>query len=225
MNIVLTREAGKNDPLRSWLPAGATVREVPLTTTTYFDANDVREALAKSRAHGMYRTLVVTSERSARFVESALKSSTLDVEVYGVGPTTAAALTSLGVHVLANGEGSAATLAAQISRSPVLLLGAKVMREELATALRAKGFEVVTIACYETNGVSLSASDTQALRDADVLFVGAPSAWALAREHVSDDAWVVVPGTTTGAVVRADHPPVIEGWGPHLVTQLAELAS
>jgi hypothetical protein len=83
----------------------------------------------------------------------------------------------------------------------------------------------VAIACYETNGVALSANDVQVLRDADVLFIGAPSAWALAREHVSDGAWVVVPGATTGAAVRADHPRVIEGWGPHLSTQLAELAS
>lgn len=223
MKIVLTREAGRNVALRSWLPAGATVREVPLTTTNYFGVDDVRAALEGSRAHGMYRTLVVTSERSVGFVEAALKSSTLDVEVYSVGSTTSAALASLGVRIEAQGEGPADTLATHISRSPVLLLGAKAMREELATALRAKGLEVVTIACYETIGVSLSSSEAQTLRDADVLFIGAPSAWAIARDHVSNDAWVVVPGISTAAGVRADHPRVIEGWGPDLRTRLAEL--
>ena len=224
MNIVVTREAGKNETLRAWLAPGATVLEVPLTTTTYFDVNDVRAALEGSRAHGMYRTLVVTSERSVDYVELALHASTLDVEVYSVGPTTTAALASRGVTVLSQGEGSAVTMARQITRSPVLLLGAASMREELADALRAKGLEVMMIACYETLGLSLGSSDAQAVRDADVLLIGAPSAWAVAREYVSDDAWVVVPGSSTAAAVRADHGRVIEGWGPDLPARLADLS-
>jgi uroporphyrinogen-III synthase len=224
VNIVLTREAGWNDALKTWLPPGSNVTEVPLTTTRYFDVDDVRAALKGSRAHGMYRTLVVTSERSARYVESAMHSSTLDVEVYGVGPTTAEALRALGVRVRA-GEGSSDMLAPLITRSPVLVLGASAMRDVLVTSLREKGLEVVTIACYETIGVGPSASDAATLRDADVLFIGAPSAWAVAREYVAEDTWVVVPGSSTAAVVSADHTRVIEGWGPNLTTRLAELAS
>jgi uroporphyrinogen-III synthase len=224
VNIVLTREAGWNDSLKVWLPPGANVVDVPLTTTTYIDVDDVRAALERSRAHGMYRTLVVTSERSVRYVETALRSATLDAEVFAVGPTTSEALTELGVHVRAQGEGSSDTLAPLISRSPVLLLGAATMREGLAEALREKGLEVVTIACYETIGRSPSPSDAVTLRDADVLFIGAPSAWAVAREYVTSDAWVVVPGSSTAAAVRVDHPRVIEGWGPDLATRLAELS-
>jgi uroporphyrinogen-III synthase len=224
VNVVLTREAGWNDSLRTWLPPDVDVVEVPLTTTTYFDVDDVRGALERSRAHGMYRTLVVTSERSARYVKTALLASTLDVEVYCVGPTTTAALASLGVSVRAAGEDSSDTLAPRITRSPVLLLGATTMREGLATSLREKGFEVVTIPCYETVGVPLGASDAETLRDADVLFIGAPSAWAVAREHVAIDTWVVVPGSSTAAIVRAEHPRVVEGWGPDLATRLTELS-
>jgi uroporphyrinogen-III synthase len=224
VNIVLTREAGWNDSLRAWLPPGANVIEVPLTMTTYIDVDDVRAALERSRAHGMYRSLVVTSERSARYVEIARRSSTLDVEVFGVGPSTTEALTDLGVHVRAQGEGSSDTLAPLISRSPVLLLGAATMRDGLTKALREKGLEVVTIACYETIGASLSPSDEVTLRDADVLFIGAPSAWAVAREYVRNDTWVVVPGSSTATDVRVDHPRVIEGWGPDLATRLAELS-
>ena len=223
MNVVLTREAGWNDSLRTWLPPDVKVVEVPLTTTTYFDVDDVRTVLERSRAHGMYRTLVVTSERSARYVKTALLASTLDVEVYCVGPVTAEALASLGVTVRAQ-EGSSDSLAPRITRSPVLLLGATTMRGGLAASLREKGFEVVTIACYETVGVPLVSSDAQTLRDADVVFIGAPSAWAMARENVSDDTWVVVPGSSTAAVVRAEHPRVIEGWGPDLATRLTELS-
>src|SRR5271154_5143735 len=50
--------------------------------------DDVRAALEGSRAHGMYRTLVVTSERSVEYVELALHAATLDVEVFSVGPAT-----------------------------------------------------------------------------------------------------------------------------------------
>lgn len=224
MNIVVTREAGKNSPLMAWLPPGATVTEVPLTTTSYFDVAQVRDALDGSGSNGTYKSLVVTSERSAGYVEIARGASASDVEVYCVGPTTTRALANRGVHVHVQGEGSADALAPHIARGPVLILGAKSMREELGTALRLKGLEVVAIACYETIGVTLDSSDAATLRGADVLFVGAPSAWAVARENVERDTWVVVPGPSTGAVVRVEHSRVIEGWGPQLRTRLAELS-
>ncbi len=224
VRVVVTREAGKNESLKAWLPTGATVEEVPLTTTTYFDDDDVRAALGGSSLSGRYRSLVVTSERGARYVELALRAAAPDVEVFSVGPTTSETLTSNGVHVRAQGEGTAGTLVRHIARGPVVLLGAKTMRDELATALRAKGLEVEMIACYETVGLSLTSSDAQTVRDADVLFIGAPSAWEVARDVVTDDTWVVVPGASTGAAVRADHDRVIEGWGPHLTTRLAELS-
>jgi len=223
VNVVVTREAGKNDPLRAWLPPEAAVTEVPLTTTTYFEPDAVRAVLEASPGQGRYRSLVVTSERSADYVEMALRASAPDVEVFSVGPTTANALESRDVRVHQQGEGSADSLAPDIARGPVLLLGASSMREELGAVLRAKGLEVVAIACYETVGAQLDPSEKESLRQADVLFVGAPSAWVVARENVAPDAWVVVPGASTGAVVRVDHRRVIEGWGPQLRTRLAEL--
>ncbi len=223
MNVVLTREAGKNDPLLAWLPPEAAVTEVPLTTTTYYELDIVRTALDESPGHGTYHSLVVTSVRSADYVEMALRASAPDVEVFSVGPTTANALGNHDVRVHQQSEGSSASLAPHIARGPVLLLGARSMREELGAELRAKGLEVVAIACYETVGAQLDQSEIETLRHADVLFVGAPSAWAVARENVAPDTWVVVPGASTGAVVRVDHRRVIEGWGPQLRTRLAEL--
>lgn len=225
VNVVLTREAGKNDELLAWLPPAATVSEVPLTTTHYFDADDVRASLEGSFASGTYRTLVVTSARSAGYVELALFVTAPDVALYCVGPTTSSAVVARGpsVHVL--GEGSALELAPQISRGPVLLLGAALMRDELASALRDKGLDVVHVACYETVGLTLDTSDAETMRRADILFIGAPSAWAVARQHVESAAWVVVPGASTGAVIRVDHPRVIEGWGPQLRAQLETLSA
>jgi uroporphyrinogen-III synthase len=224
VNIVLTREAGKNDPLRAWLPSEVTVNEVPLTSTIYYDTDDVRDALEASSTHGTYRALVVTSERSADYVEIALHASTPDVELFVVGATTKDALSARGVGVHAQGDGSAETLAPRISRGPVLLLGAKAMRGELVSALRVKGLEVDAVACYETVGVTLDPNDTAILRNADVLFIGAPSAWSGARAYVRSDAWVIVPGASTGSIVRSEHPKVIEGWGPQLRSRLTELS-
>ena len=225
VNVVLSREAGKNDSMKEWLPPGVTVHEVPLTTTTYLEAAAVRADLERSRAHGMYRTLVVTSARSADYLDEARASSTMDVTVVSVGPSTTAALTSRGVRVDTQGDGSAASLAHDIAQSPVLILGARSMREELAAALRARGLEVVSIACYETEGVTLASMDIETLHAADVLFIGAPSAWAVARPHVRDETWVVVPGASTGDAVRVDHVRVIEGWGPELRSRLAAMTA
>jgi uroporphyrinogen-III synthase len=225
VNIVVTREEGKNDTLMAWLPTGVTADEVPLTTTFYIDPDDVRAALMSLPAYGTFRSLVVTSERGADYVEIALHASTSDVEVFVVGPTTSSALTTRGLRVHVHGDGSADALAPLVSRGPVLLLGARAMRKELITTLREKGLEAETVACYETVGVALDSSDEATLRNADVIFIGAPSAWMVAREHVQRDAWVVVPGATTGAAVRLDHPHVIEGWGAQLTTRLAELSN
>lgn len=223
MNIVLTREAGSNDSLRSWLPSDATVLDVPLTETRYYEPSDVRDALVRSAANGQFRSLVVTSERSIDYVSTALAASTGDVDVYSVGPATSHALIALGVKVRAQSGGAAVTLARQISRGPALVLGAQTMREELAVALRDRGLDVMVVACYETLVLSPSSSDEELLRGADVLFIGAPSAWAVAQSFVRPDAWIVVPGASTGAVVRAEHQRVIEGWGPALVERLARL--
>jgi uroporphyrinogen-III synthase len=223
LNIVLTRERGANDTLLRWLPEGAQVREVPLTTTRYYDEDDVRDALSQSTTNGLFRSLVVTSERSAAYVASALAASTGDVHVFSVGPSTTIALSARGVAVHEQGDGSAMALARGIAHGPVLLLGAQVMREELAVALRANGLDVTIIACYETVALQPSHEEAATLRAADVIFVGAPSAWTVARAFVAPDAWIVVPGATTGAVVRAQHPRVIEGWGLSLRERLNNL--
>jgi uroporphyrinogen-III synthase len=225
VNVVLTRELGKNDELKERLPAEANVTEVPLTTTTYFEPGDVRVALEASSVRGQFRSLVVTSARSARYVALALEVATPDVDVFAVGATTSRALVDHGIHVRRHGEGSASSLAPFVSRGPVLMLGATSMRGDLIRALRTRDLDVEEIACYETVGVTLDPSDEAALREADVLFIGAPSSWSVARDLVTTEAWVVVPGPSTGASVRRDHSRVIEGWGPDLAATLAELSN
>jgi uroporphyrinogen-III synthase len=223
VKVVLTREAGRNGSLREWLPAGASVEEVSLTTTVFIGADEVEKELRASSAYGTFGSLVLTSERSVPYVAVAFAASSPDVGVYSVGPVTTSALADRGVAVTRESDGTADTLAPFIASGPVLLLGATSTRTELASALRANGLEVVTVACYETIGVDVSESDAQRVRDADVVFIGAPSAWSIARELVATTTWVVVPGASTGADVRKDHARVIEGWGAGLRERLADL--
>lgn len=223
MRVVVTRERGLNDSLAEWLPDDAVVSEVPLTTTRYLDAEEVQRALRASEFFGMYRTLVVTSARTALYVALARRALVEGGSVVSVGSATARALESDDVEVDVVGDGGAKDLAPQIGEGPVLLLGAASMRPELATTLQARGLSVTTLTCYETVPAVLSEEERRKLHEGDVVFIGAPSAWLVARSVVGANSWVVVPGATTGEVVRKEHARVIEGWGPSLREHLHAL--
>ena len=223
LNVVLTREAGKNDSLEDWLPQDASFTEVPLTRTRYYEPQRVTDALEKSDARGRFRSLVVTSERSHSYTTLAIAFSSSDVEVFSVGPATTAALESQGVKVHRQGDGGSLTLAPQILRGPVLVLGARDMRDDLVDVLRERGLDVSVVPCYETVALVPTEAEQALLGAADVVFIGAPSAWAVARHFVDARAGIVVPGASTGAVVAGEHERVIEGWGPHLRQRLASV--
>jgi uroporphyrinogen-III synthase len=223
MKVVVTRERGSNDSLVEWLPDNAIVKEVPLTTTRFFDADEVLTTLRASEFFGAYRALVVTSARTALYVSLARVALGERATVVSVGSATARALESEDVEVDVVGDAGAEDLASQIGQGPVLLLGAASMRPELASALQTRGLSVTTLACYETVPAVLSDDDTKELREGNVVFIGAPSAWLVAKAFVASDAWVVVPGATTGDVVRRDHARIIEGWGASLREHLRTL--
>jgi uroporphyrinogen-III synthase len=223
MNVVVTRERGHNDALVSWLPDGTTVREVPLTTTRFFDSDEVMSVLRESHFFGQFRYLVVTSARSALYASLAKEAMGLHGSVLVVGTATAHALEEESVEVGLIGEGGAEDLAPTISEGPVLLLGAASMRDGLAQALLARGLAVETLACYETLPADLSQADQATLASADVIFIGAPSAWSVAKDFVNAATLVVVPGSTTATVVQRSHPRVFEGWGPQLREVLGSL--
>lgn len=223
MRVVVTREAGYNDELRSWLSDGVTVNEVPLTTTRFFDANEVLSTLRASEHYGAFRALVVTSARSALYVAVAREGLKEGGSVLSVGSATARALESEDFEVDVVGEGGAVDLAPTITEGPVLLLGAASMRDELATELKDRGVDVTRLVCYETLPAVLTSDDEGFLRNADVIFIGAPSAWLVASTFVPDPAWVVVPGATTAEAVRRQHERVLEGWGPELREYLLAL--
>lgn len=221
MRVVLTREKGFNDELRAWLPDEAIVDEAPLTTTHYFEVSDVVDPLRADPRFGSFAALVASSGRCAMYVPKARKALRDGGLVLAVGDATAQALREKDVVVDTVGQGSAVNLAPSITDGPVLLLGAAAPRDELRGALESKNIDVVALACYETWPAMLRASDEQALRSGDVIFIGAPSAWAVAQGLVRPDALVVVPGATTAEIVRGVHENLIEGWGPDLKERLA----
>ncbi len=182
MKVVLTREAGANEPQRAWLPVDAVVSEVPLTRTRFFDDEEVHAELQRLAHVGAYQALVVTSARSALYVGLARPALAPGGRVLTVGAATARAIENEDVEVDVVGEGGALALAPEIAEGPVLVLGATTMHAELADELVARGVEVTTLACYETLPALLSEAEMDTLRAADVVLVGAPSAWRVASE-------------------------------------------
>src|SRR5664280_840615 len=207
MIVALTRERGHNDLLRTWLGADVDVREVPLTETHFLEHETVAHELASLENYGSFASLVITSARAREYLDLALAALGYDADVFSVGPATSQVLIAHGVTPRAQSSSRALDLAPLIVKGPVLFLGASQAREELADDLSARGYDVALVACYETLSVTLSEHDA-----------------AVARELVNPSAWVIVPGVTTGDVVRSDHERVLEGWGPALGDVVNSLA-
>jgi uroporphyrinogen-III synthase len=223
VRVVVTRERGSNAELITWLPDDASVSEVPLTSTRYFDTHEVVDTLRASDNFGHFRALVVTSARSALYVALARESLAPGGSVLSVGTATARALEIEDVDVDVVGDTGVVDLDAEIAEGPVLLLGAANMREELAETLTGRGVAVEKLTCYETIPAVLTPNEELELREADVIFIGAPSAWLVASAYVDPRTWIVVPGSTTASVVGRHHERVLEGWGPSVKDHLADL--
>jgi len=104
-----------------------------------------------------------------------------------------------------------------------LLLGAAAMRDDLATTLAERGVVAERLTCYETIPTVLTPEQEIELREADVVFIGAPSAWRVASAYLDPRTWAVVPGSTTANVVTRQHERVIVGWSPALKGRLLAL--
>lgn len=225
MKIVLTREAGKNNEARAWFPSDAIVDEVPLTTTNYFAIDEVTRQLEATPDYGSYAVLVVSSRRTADYVHAALGAVAEDANLLTVGTATTHSLRDRGIEVAAEATESALELGGVITKGPVLFVGAKQMREELSDELLSRQISVAKVACYETLPVELSVEQIGTLSNADVILIGAPTAWSVARDFVKRNTWVVVPGSTTKSIVAQNHARVIEGWGPSLADIVPNLQS
>lgn len=211
--VALTRESGHNEELRQLIGPRAEVFELPLTATDFSPTAEVDAELRALRDFGHFRSLVVTSARCEGYLALA-KDALLDVhEVFSVGPATTAMLERTQWAPSHESSGTALELADAITRGPVLILAATGGRTELCEALTHKSLQPQRVECYATRDVALDSAERERLARADVVFIGAPSAWRVARHLVSPRAWVLVPGTTTLDAVARDHPRVVVGWG------------
>ena len=220
MKVALTREAGMNDELRKWIPKRVTVVEVPLTTTRYREENAFKTELESLESCGSFTGLVVTSARSARFVTQAVASCVSDVKIFSVGSSTSRAIVKTGNEVDVEASAMSSELANHITTGPVLIIGAKEMRHELSDELSSKSVATNRVWCYETVGAELDQEQRDELSSSDVVIIGAPSAWKVAKAHVREDTWVIASGEITASEIREDHNRVKIGWGKSLTPML-----
>lgn len=208
--VALTREPPFNDELRDALSSTVRITEIPLTRTVYCSHTIIVDELASHPRRDTFATLAITSARAAQYLECALAFAADDAVVAVLGRATMNAVLAAGavsadrVVALAQEE-NAAALGALIERGPVLALSANNPRPELRTAVLAKGLVFDEVVCYSTQSVELTKSERRGLRRAQVVVIGAPSAWNVARHEVSPHAVVVTWGETTASAVRADH--------------------
>lgn len=218
MRVVVTREHGRNDDLRGWLPDEAHVFEVPATTTKPLKVSEVARQLAAQREPVAW--IVVTSARASEAALEVVRRWP-GARVAAVGERTASSLSDRGVRVHLVGTGGVNSLAAAIDGGGVVSVGARDTRPELALALGARGIGCAHVAAYETRARELSVEEVELLARADVVSVGAPSAWAVVGPHVSREALLLVPGATTRAAIPPDRE-VLEGWDSALATRVRE---
>ncbi len=213
MLVALTRERGHNTELRHLVGDRATIVETPLTTTRFRTVEGVSAEIHSSHHFGSFHSLVVSSPRADRYLDVARSAMAKDFEVFSTGVATSQILAHHGLVVSHQSMDRAVELALEISAGPVLLLGAVNGRDELSIELSRRQLISVVIECYETLPAALEDESVDRLRSADVVFIGAPSAWRCAQNLVAPNAWILVPGTTTFNEVRATHERTLVGWG------------
>jgi uroporphyrinogen-III synthase len=202
VRIALTREHGFNASLYELVPANATVVEVPLTRTVTLTVDAA--ALAEPDV------IVVSSVRAC---DVALEIITRwpSATVRAVGPKTAAALSDRGVTA-AVCDGVREAVRVHVP-AHVAVIGARTSTlDDVAPEDIPLGVFIDTIAAYDTVALELDDAATAQLHDCDVVFIGAPSAWHVAREWVRESALVIVPGSTTAEAVSRDHARLVVGW-------------
>ena len=121
--------------------------------------------------------VAVTSANAARRLALFSAQWPAATRVAVVGPATAAAVESLGLHVdaVASG-GTAADLARSIEAGPVLFLAAANARGDVARELTGRGIEVTTVVAYDVEAVPLDTDAVALLLDRGVVVAMAPSA-------------------------------------------------
>ena len=182
--IVVPRPAEQGrETARAILERGAAAISLPMIEIC--DPPDAgRFARAVSQLNG-YEWVLFTSANGVERLAAELSRTKRDARAFGsakvgvIGPKTAEALRSLGIHadLVAQefvGESLAASVVANGKPGRVLLLRALVARDALPEALLRKGFDVEVVPAYETkpllgSGAELRARIQQGSADA-ILF-------------------------------------------------------
>jgi len=182
--ILLTRERAENRSLLKALKArGAVVVVLPTVETVSHEPESAPEVL---RAWNRLRWVAFASKNGVRFFRGWLDSVRMPlpphIRIAAVGSGTAEACAAAGFPVDAvpetfTGADLAAHLAERHEAGPVLLPRGTAGRDDLASALAAAGWEVLSLPLYETRRAPL---DPEALAEleqgVDAAVFASPSA-------------------------------------------------
>eukprot|EP00892_Ulva_mutabilis_P001368 jgi/Ulvmu1/11231/UM073_0003.1 len=220
--VLLTREAGKNGPLRNKLAGeGISTVECPMVQTV--DGPD-KAALVVSLQAPKFAWVTVTSPESARvFAEAWDQAGRPDVNIASVGKGTSRileqhspSLTPAFVPSKANAETLSAELPAPAAGDAAVLYPASQRAQHtLQDGLTARGFRVTRLDTYSTKPVkTVPEPELQAALACAVVAVAAPSALKAWLRIAGDSAAKARPvaciGSTSGRAAlrlgwREDH--------------------
>lgn len=226
--ILLTRERAENGPLvRALKSRGAQPVVLPAIETVAHEPENGPEVL---RSWNRLRWVAFASKNGARFFRAWLDASRRPLPphilVAAVGPGTAAACVEAGfppqtVPDTFTGADLGAHLVGREAPCPILLPRGIGGREELAGALAAAGWEVFTLAVYQTRRAAPAPEAVAELEaGVDAAVFASPSAvkslveqLPLRARRALQEAKLVPIGPTTAAALEAAgmHPATVPG--------------
>ncbi|HEY8081200.1 MAG TPA: uroporphyrinogen-III synthase [Acidimicrobiales bacterium] len=170
---------------------GAVASSVQVATVT--DRSDA-EVRAEIGDLARFAWVAVTSTNAARRLALWASEWPEGLKVGAVGPTTAQAVASVGLRVASIApDGTASSLAEQLSVGPVLFLAASSARDDLPRSLAERGIDVVTVVAYDVVARELDDDDARVLARSDALVAMSP---------IALDALGALAGATRDALIR-----------------------
>lgn len=207
--VFLTREPGKNGPLRAELEGrGLSCAEVPCVEHRLLDgAARLPELLVRER----WQWVLVTSPEAGALLADAWESAARpDVSVAAVGPGTSKVLRPRGLAVAFEpSKATGAALAAELPAAPAGALSDPVLYpasarapDTIADGLSARGFRVRRVDAYTTESPAWTAEMAAAAAGAELAAFASPSAVDTWAERAGTSALAVCIGETSARRAR-----------------------
>jgi|GEM_PF-2611596 len=156
-----------------------------------------------------FEVIAMMSPRAVAAAWELLEGAT-PPPVMVVGKATARAATDAGFDVrvvvseTAEMDSLAGELATRVDVGSCASIGARAPRPEFGELLSKRGILHHHYAVYATEPLSWSDEQSEVVRTADLIIVGAPSQWAVVRQVATPTTPLLTMGTTTAGLARED---------------------